>query len=65
MSGVPTVIFFISVTKSEWWASSTFNFYEIILFAIGKKNVLLLSYLHKFKMVAREYHLVLLCYAIC
>ena len=47
------------MTKTEWLAGTTF-FIELykISFCNWKKNVLILYYLLKFKIVAHEYHVV-------
>ena len=58
--------FFTSMTKPEWSASSRPTFlwsFMKIIFAIEKKCFDKLSYLHKFKMDAHDFHLVRLCIA--
>ena len=45
--------FSTSITKPEWWASSTF----LWSFMKQEKYVLILPYLHKFKMAAHGFHL--------
>ena len=51
------------MTKPERWASSQFLWSFMKLVLQLEKHVL--SYLHKFKMAAHDFHLVRLCTATC
>ena len=58
------MLFLTPMTKTEWWASSTFIFFIkfMMLYQINfcnwKQIFLKVSYLHRFKIDAHEYHAV-------